>query len=197
MVRHTIGVLLVLMFSKFFYLAGDALPVDLVRAPDQLARALDLAPSSLTLSLGVVNGRGVWRTDLDCALAMVRNAVKQLGPERVQVAPSCSLLHVPLDRDVEPKLPAPLRVRVAWNARSESTPRHIERALRTFEPEQSWVNPDCGLKTRAWSEVSSALANMVEAARVVRAHLTGVEGGSAHASEAKHTNHSEPTDTAA
>lgn len=94
----------------------DALHLDLVRAPGQLARALDLAPPHLTLSLGVVNGRGVWRTDLDRALAMVRDAVERLGPARVQVAPSCSLLHVPLDRDVETKLPGGLRERLAFAA---------------------------------------------------------------------------------
>ena len=94
----------------------DALHLDLVRAPGQLARALDLAPPSLTLSLGVVNGRGVWRTDLDRALAMVREAVERVGPARVQVAPSCSLMHVPLDRDVETKLPAHLRQRLAFAA---------------------------------------------------------------------------------
>ena len=68
--------------------------LDLVRAPDQLDRVVKLAPSHLTLSLGVVNGRGVWRTDLDGALVMVRRAVGCLGPARVHVAPSCSLLHV-------------------------------------------------------------------------------------------------------
>ena len=92
----------------------DALHLDLVRAPQQLARALDLAPSHLSLSLGVVNGRGVWHTDLDRAFGMVRAAVERLGPARVQVAPSCSLLHVPVDRDVETTLSSPLRERLAF-----------------------------------------------------------------------------------
>jgi 5-methyltetrahydropteroyltriglutamate--homocysteine methyltransferase len=92
----------------------DALHLDLVRAPRQLASALDLAPPHLTLSLGVVDGRGVWRTDLDRALRTVRATVDRLGAERVQVAPSCSLLHVPFDRDVETQLPASIRERLAF-----------------------------------------------------------------------------------
>jgi 5-methyltetrahydropteroyltriglutamate--homocysteine methyltransferase len=36
-------------------------------------------------------------------------------------------------------------------------------------PENLWVNPDCGLKTRAWPETEAALANMVAAARLMRA----------------------------
>jgi 5-methyltetrahydropteroyltriglutamate--homocysteine methyltransferase len=91
-----------------------ALHLDLVRAPSQLTAALADAPSHLTLSLGVVNGRGVWRTDLDHALALVRRAVDRLGPERVQVAPSCSLLHVPVDVDIEKTLDPSLRNRVAF-----------------------------------------------------------------------------------
>jgi 5-methyltetrahydropteroyltriglutamate--homocysteine methyltransferase len=47
---------------------------------------------------------------------------------------------------------------------------HLERAARVIPPERLWVNPDCGLKTRNWPEVEAALANMVAAARIVRAN---------------------------
>lgn len=91
-----------------------ALHLDLVRAPRQLVPALAVAPSTLTLSLGLVNGRGVWRTDLDRALPLLRAAVDRLGPERVQVAPSCSLLHVPVDAAAETKLDPALRRPLAF-----------------------------------------------------------------------------------
>ncbi|HET9147483.1 MAG TPA: hypothetical protein VFN77_05500, partial [Acetobacteraceae bacterium] len=45
----------------------------------------------------------------------------------------------------------------------------LRQALRRLEPWQLWVNPDCGLKTRRWQEVRPALANMVAAARALRA----------------------------
>ena len=45
----------------------------------------------------------------------------------------------------------------------------IPRAARERIPaEQLWVNPDCGLKTRAWTETTAAIANMVAAARRLR-----------------------------
>ena len=47
----------------------------------------------------------------------------------------------------------------------------LEGAAKVLEPEQIWVNPDCGLKTRAWDEVDPALRNMVQAAKQLREQL--------------------------
>ena len=70
--------------------------LDLVRDPAQLEPALRAASSSGTrLSLGIVDGRNVWATDPAPALSLVDAAVAALGPDRVTIAPSCSLLHVP------------------------------------------------------------------------------------------------------
>ena len=44
----------------------------------------------------------------------------------------------------------------------------MEKALQQIPKERLWVNPDCGLKTRAWPETKAALANMVEAAKILR-----------------------------
>ncbi len=83
----------------------DALHLDLVRAPGQLEKALDHGvPDGLSLSLGLVDGRNVWRADLDALLDAVETAVDALGTDRVLVGPSCSLLHVPVDLDTEPAL---------------------------------------------------------------------------------------------
>lgn len=93
----------------------DALHLDLVRAPEQLAQALDLGvPEQLTLSLGVVDGRNVWRTNLAPALDKVEQAITALGQERVWVAPSCSLLHVPIDLDRETDLDPEIRSWLAF-----------------------------------------------------------------------------------
>ncbi|GFO56646.1 5-methyltetrahydropteroyltriglutamate--homocysteine methyltransferase [Geomonas sp. Red276] len=74
-----------------------ALHLDLVRAPAQLEEILPLVPHELTLSLGVVDGRNIWKNDFARSLPLVQRAVEALGEERVMVAPSCSLLHVPYD----------------------------------------------------------------------------------------------------
>ncbi|BDU22761.1 5-methyltetrahydropteroyltriglutamate--homocysteine S-methyltransferase [Dyella sp. GSA-30] len=82
--------------------------VDLVRAPGQLDAVLDSLPVSRVLSLGLVDGRNVWRADLDHALALARRAKERTGDARLHIAPSCSLLHVPLDASVETALPGDL-----------------------------------------------------------------------------------------
>jgi len=50
----------------------------------------------------------------------------------------------------------------------ESMVALLKKALEVLKPEQVWVNPDCGLKTRAWTEVRPSLENMVAAARSLR-----------------------------
>ena len=47
----------------------------------------------------------------------------------------------------------------------------LEKALKVLSPQQLWVNPDCGLKTRGWKEVEPALISMVAAAKNVRKRL--------------------------
>ena len=85
----------------------DVLHLDLVRAPeamDDLISAPESIPEDLTLSLGLVDGRNVWRTDLDAALETTQAAVRALGDERVIVSTSCSLLHVPVNLETESAL---------------------------------------------------------------------------------------------
>jgi 5-methyltetrahydropteroyltriglutamate--homocysteine methyltransferase len=90
----------------------DGLHLDLVRAPQQLERVLCAWPRDRLLSLGVVDGRGVWIADYDRALALVARATASHPAALLQVAPSCSLLHVPLDaereRGLDPQVAATL-----------------------------------------------------------------------------------------
>ncbi|GLK89962.1 5-methyltetrahydropteroyltriglutamate--homocysteine S-methyltransferase [Pseudomonas turukhanskensis] len=91
----------------------DGLHIDLVRAPEQFPTILDRLPAYKILSLGVVNGRNVWRCDLDKALGLLRYAQERLG-ERLWVAPSCSLLHSPVDLAREDRLDAELKSWLAF-----------------------------------------------------------------------------------
>jgi 5-methyltetrahydropteroyltriglutamate--homocysteine methyltransferase len=76
------------------------LHLDLARAPDQLAAFLPDYPGDKVLSLGAVDGRNVWRNDLGRSLETLQAARAALG-ERLWIAPSCSLLHCPLDLELE------------------------------------------------------------------------------------------------
>ena len=108
----------------------DALHLDLVRAPEQLEPAVVAAPAHLSLSLGLVDGRNVWRTDLDRALLAIERACERLGPDRIQVAPSCSLLHVPLDLDLESALDPELRPWLAFAKQKLQEVTLLASALR-------------------------------------------------------------------
>jgi 5-methyltetrahydropteroyltriglutamate--homocysteine methyltransferase len=90
------------------------LHIDLKRAPEQLDAVLAKFPTKKTLSLGVVDGRNIWRADLGAAVTQVEKAAKKLGAEWVQVAPSCSLLHCPADLDNEDKLDTELKSWLAF-----------------------------------------------------------------------------------
>ncbi|KMN15607.1 5-methyltetrahydropteroyltriglutamate--homocysteine methyltransferase [Pseudomonas weihenstephanensis] len=91
----------------------EGLHVDLVRAPDQLNAILDRLPTYKVLSLGLVNGRNVWRCDLENALAQLQQAEERFG-DNLWVAGSCSLLHSPVDLERETKLDAELKSWLAF-----------------------------------------------------------------------------------
>ena len=96
-----------------FDLPLDGIHLDLVRDPDQLATALDRLGPDQVLSAGIVDGRNVWRTDLRRALDALAPAADRLG-DRLWVAPSCSLLHVPYDVAAEPDLDPHVRPWLAF-----------------------------------------------------------------------------------
>jgi 5-methyltetrahydropteroyltriglutamate--homocysteine methyltransferase len=77
------------------------LHLDLVRGPGQAERAAARAPKNLVLSLGLVDGRNIWKTDLGSAIDTAERAAGALGGNRVIVSSSCSLLHCPEDLGAE------------------------------------------------------------------------------------------------
>ncbi len=74
---------------------------------------LDRLPTYKVLSLGLVNGRNVWRCDLENALAQLQAAEERFG-DNLWVAGSCSLLHSPVDLDRETQLDAELKSWLAF-----------------------------------------------------------------------------------
>ena len=92
----------------------DGLHIDLVRGLAQLDAVLRALPAARTLSLGLVDGRNIWRSDLDKALVLARHARSVVGGDRLWLAPSCSLLHVPVDLTLEKALDPELRSWLAF-----------------------------------------------------------------------------------
>ncbi len=104
----------------------QALPVsgihlDLVRAPEQLDAFVAGLAAGKVLSCGVVDGRNVWRTDLRRALGLLDRV--RAKTDNVWVAPSCSLIHAPVDLALETKLDVELRSWLAFSAKNSTSSR--------------------------------------------------------------------------
>jgi 5-methyltetrahydropteroyltriglutamate--homocysteine methyltransferase len=106
-----------------------ALHLDLVRAPEQLDDILRIIPSNLQVSLGLIDGRNVWKADLGRALHLVERATGAIGSERILIAPSCSLLHTPADLDFEKHIDDEVRDWLAFAKQKLEELVVLERAV--------------------------------------------------------------------
>ncbi|MBA1149059.1 5-methyltetrahydropteroyltriglutamate--homocysteine S-methyltransferase, partial [Ectothiorhodospiraceae bacterium WFHF3C12] len=109
-------------------LSKEGLHVDLVRAPAQLGEAMARLPSDQVLSAGVVDGRNIWCADLEGWLGALEGVQRKLGG-RLWLAPSCSLLHVPVDVSVEDRLDDELRSWLSFAVQKTGEVVTLGRAL--------------------------------------------------------------------
>lgn len=129
-----------IMLTSYFGGLGDnldlavtlpvaGLHIDLIRAPEQLDAVIARAPTALTLSLGAIDGRNIWRADLPAVLDGLAPAFARRGADRIQIAPSCSLLHVPIDLEVETRLDADLKTWLAFSLQKMAELATLGRAV--------------------------------------------------------------------
>ena len=115
------------------YLAANlpvaGLHVDAINDRDGVQPLLGLLPAHKVLSLGVINGRNIWKTDLAALLDWIEPLAQRLG-ERLWIAPSCSLLHVPVDLDSEQKLDPEVKSWLAFALQKLDELRVLGKALR-------------------------------------------------------------------
>ncbi len=81
----------------------DGLHLDAISARNEVKTVVKEWPANRILSLGVISGRNIWKTNLHATLAWLEPIHRELG-DRLWIAPSCSLLHVPVDLVNEHKL---------------------------------------------------------------------------------------------
>ncbi|MBI3728836.1 MAG: 5-methyltetrahydropteroyltriglutamate--homocysteine S-methyltransferase [Burkholderiales bacterium] len=91
----------------------QGLHLDAINARAEVSAIVEQLPQDRVLSLGVTNGRNIWKTDLNAVLEWLTPVAKILG-DRLWIAPSCSLLHVPVDLNSEQKLDADIRSWLAF-----------------------------------------------------------------------------------
>jgi 5-methyltetrahydropteroyltriglutamate--homocysteine methyltransferase len=106
----------------------DGIHLDAVSAPGEVERLLALLPEGRVLSLGVVSGRNIWKADLSKILDTLE-PIQQKLRDRLWIAPSCSLLHVPVDLASEKKLDPELRSWLAFAQQKLEEVRVLGAAL--------------------------------------------------------------------
>ncbi|WP_020653612.1 5-methyltetrahydropteroyltriglutamate--homocysteine S-methyltransferase [Massilia niastensis] len=148
----------------------DGLHLDAINARAEVGHVIRELAQDKILSLGVIDGRNVWKTDLHATLAWLEPVQRQLG-ERLWIAPSCSLLHVPVDLASEQSLDPEVRSWLAFAVQKLEELRILARALdhgRT-QVQEALVENAAAIDRRRASprvhnpEVAAALARITPA----------------------------------
>ena len=161
-----------LMLAVYFGALGDnldlacrlpvqGLHIDASRAPMEVAAVCAALPADSILSVGIVDGRNVWRNDFAASLAVLRDARRILGAERLLVSSSCSLLHVPYSLKPETVLDAEMR---GWLAFAEEK-LHELTVLARFAGTDDESGSDTDLRS-AWAENQAAIEGRRTSSRV-------------------------------
>jgi 5-methyltetrahydropteroyltriglutamate--homocysteine methyltransferase len=106
----------------------DGIHLDAINGREDVLPVLNALPSHKVLSLGVINGRNIWKTNLTATLDWLEPIAERLG-ERLWLAPSCSLLHVPVDLALEDKLDAEVKSWLAFARQKLAELQILARAL--------------------------------------------------------------------
>ncbi|MGB7996037.1 MAG: 5-methyltetrahydropteroyltriglutamate--homocysteine S-methyltransferase [Photobacterium halotolerans] len=106
----------------------QGLHFDAVRGRNEVDAVIAALPADKVLSLGVINGRNIWKTDLNAVLNWLAPIARDFG-DRLWVAPSCSLLHVPVDLNSEQKLDAEIQSWLAFALQKLDELAVLARAL--------------------------------------------------------------------
>lgn len=131
------------------------LHVDLVRFPSQFDNLLTAIHEPMSLSLGIVDGRNVWKNDYTRSLTFIQKAIDKLGKARVMIAPSCSLLHTPCDLELEKdetRLPSEVK---QWMAFAKQKLQEINdlHLIATQGADEEWAQNKAAIESRRTSQL--------------------------------------------
>ncbi len=123
------------------------LHIDVVRAPEQLIPVLETLPNNKILSVGIIDGRNIWKSDLNKCLIDLKQPLQQLG-DRLWLAPSCSLLHTPVDLNSEQKLDAELKNWLAFSVQKLAELKVLADALQGKDTSQALAENQAAIQSR-------------------------------------------------
>ncbi len=129
-----------LLLTSYFGELGDNLPlacslpvaglhIDVVsNGRDEIIKVVDWLSAHQVVSLGIIDGRNIWKTDLEDWLNVLTPLQQRLG-DRLWLAPSCSLLHVPVDLDAETTLDPEIKSWLAFAVQKLAELQLLKQAL--------------------------------------------------------------------
>lgn len=138
--------------------------VDCVRGGSELAQVIDWLPATKVLSVGVIDGRNIWKTDLNAVLDRFEGLHARLA-DRLWLAPSCSLLHVPASLAGETAMDAELR---NWLAFADDKIAALSTLKIAFNEGRQAATAELSANTRALASrrASSRVHDAAVAARL-------------------------------
>ncbi len=145
----------------------QGLHLDAINAKDEIEAAIQLLPDDTILSVGVINGRNIWKTDLHATLGWLEPVHRRLA-DRLWIAPSCSLLHVPVDLTSERNLDREIKSWLAFAIQKLVELRLLAKALNNgrVSVQEELVANAAAIQSRAKSarvhnpEVTAAIATI-------------------------------------
>ncbi|WP_185877301.1 5-methyltetrahydropteroyltriglutamate--homocysteine S-methyltransferase [Blattabacterium cuenoti] len=124
------GILDNLSIIKNFNEYITAIHIDLVEDPNQLKDVLSFIKDSKTiLSMGIVNGRNIWKNRYNDTIDKIKKAIFSIGKDRIMIAPSCSLIHIPIDLDKENNIHLDIKERMSFAKQKIKELNDIEKIL--------------------------------------------------------------------
>ncbi|WP_185855445.1 5-methyltetrahydropteroyltriglutamate--homocysteine S-methyltransferase [Blattabacterium cuenoti] len=108
-----------------------AIHIDLVEDINQLDIVIDFViKSDITLSLGIVDGKNIWKNDYYKSIKIIEKTIKSIGEDNVMLAPSCSLLHVPIDVENEINIHTDIKNRIAFAKQKINELNDLEKIVK-------------------------------------------------------------------
>ncbi|WP_341656935.1 5-methyltetrahydropteroyltriglutamate--homocysteine S-methyltransferase [Blattabacterium cuenoti] len=121
--------------SLFQDISVQALHIDLVEDSSQLEKILSFfsKESKMILSLGLINGRNIWKNNYANSIQKIEKSIKLIGEDRIMIAPNCSLLHVPLDIDSENSIHIDIKNRMSFARQKIYELNDLEKIIKGNE----------------------------------------------------------------
>jgi 5-methyltetrahydropteroyltriglutamate--homocysteine methyltransferase len=144
--------------------------LDAINGRDEVNAVIEALPEERVISLGVINGRNIWKTDLNGVLDWLEPVAKKLG-DRLWIAPTCSLLHVPVDLNSEQKLDGDIRSWLAFAIQKLAELKVLALALNNgrdsvkaeLAENQAAINARCNSPRVNNPAVKAAIAGITKA----------------------------------